>query len=112
MCSPQKQMFTDVLQNGLKDCNFIKKRLLCRYFPVKFVRFLRTYFLQKTSGVCFCPQNGLKETKRYSKKRYSRNTFFKTITQRNGSNYKISWKCFLIMKYYHSEVMKNQCGKT
>ena len=29
---------------GLKACNFIKKRLQHRYFPVKFAKFLRTPF--------------------------------------------------------------------
>ena len=31
-------------------CNFIRKRLWHRYFPVNFAKFLRTHFLQKTSG--------------------------------------------------------------
>ena len=31
-------------------CNFIKKRLWQRCFPVNFVKFLRTPFLQNTSG--------------------------------------------------------------
>ena len=30
---------------GLKACNFIKKRLQHRFFPVKFAKFLRTPFL-------------------------------------------------------------------
>ena len=34
--------------------NFIKKRLWHRCFPVNFVTFLRTTFLQNTSGGCFC----------------------------------------------------------
>ena len=38
---------------GLKTCNFIKKRLLRRCFPVKFPKFLRTPFLQSTSGDYF-----------------------------------------------------------
>ena len=69
----KKQPFVDVLQNrcsqkfrkfhrktpvleslfnkaaGLKACNFIKKRLEHRCFPVKFAKFLRTTFLQNTS---------------------------------------------------------------
>ena len=31
-------------------CNFIKKRLWHRCFPVNFAKFLRTPFLQSTSG--------------------------------------------------------------
>ena len=34
--------------------NFIKKRLEHRCFPVNIVKFLRTAFLQNTSGGCFC----------------------------------------------------------
>ena len=48
----------------------ITKRFEHRYFPVKFPKFIRTSFLQNTSGGCFCCQNRSKETKRYSKKRY------------------------------------------
>ena len=38
----------------LKTCNFIKKRLQHRCFPVKIARFLRTPFLHNTSDGCFC----------------------------------------------------------
>ena len=34
-------------------CNFIKKRLQHRCFPVKFAKFLRLPFLWNTSGSCF-----------------------------------------------------------
>ena len=34
-------------------CNFIKKRLWRRCFPVNFAKFIRTPFLQNTSGGCF-----------------------------------------------------------
>ena len=37
---------------GLQLRNFIKKRLWQRFFPVKFAKFLRTLFLQNTSGGC------------------------------------------------------------
>ena len=37
----------------LKVSNFIKKRFQQRCFPLKFVKFLRTAFLQNTSGSCF-----------------------------------------------------------
>ena len=35
---------------GLKHANLFKKRLWQRCFPVNFVKFLRTSFLQNTSG--------------------------------------------------------------
>ena len=35
---------------GLQACNFIKKRIQYRYFPVNFAKFLRTPFLQNTSS--------------------------------------------------------------
>ena len=43
---------------GLKACNFIKKRLQHRCFPVKFKKILRTPFLQNTSHDCFCTSGG------------------------------------------------------
>ena len=59
--------------------NFIKKRKKkCRCFPIKFVKFLRTTFSQNNSGGCFCCQKRSKETKRYSKKRYSADIFVET----------------------------------
>ena len=41
MSAIQKQSLTDVLQNRCQTCNFIKKRLQYRYFPMKFTLFLR-----------------------------------------------------------------------
>ena len=38
------------LKRALKACNFIKKRLWHRCFPVNFAKFLRTPFSQNTSG--------------------------------------------------------------
>ena len=38
---------------GLKACNFIKKRFQHKFFPMNFAKFLRTLFLQNTSGGCF-----------------------------------------------------------
>ena len=34
--------------------NLLKKRLWHRCFPMNFAKFLRTPFLQNTSGGCFC----------------------------------------------------------
>ena len=36
-----------------QTCNFIKKRLQNRCFPVKFAKFCKHLFLQKISGGCF-----------------------------------------------------------
>ena len=38
---------------GLRPAILLKKRLWRRYFPVNFVKFLRTTFCQNTSGSCF-----------------------------------------------------------
>ena len=38
---------------GLRPATFLKKRLWHRCFPVNFAKFLRTPFLQNTSGGCF-----------------------------------------------------------
>ena len=43
--SSRSQMFFRLGVQILKVCNFIKKRLQHRRFPVKFVKFLRTPFL-------------------------------------------------------------------
>ena len=43
---------------GLISATLLKKRPLWqRYFPVNFPKFLRTPFLQNTSGGCFCIWN-------------------------------------------------------
>ena len=39
--------------SGLKPATFLEKRLWHRCFPVNFVQFLRTPFLQNTSDDCF-----------------------------------------------------------
>ena len=39
-----------VLRNFLRPTTLFKKRLWYRYFPVNFAKFLRTPFLQNTSG--------------------------------------------------------------
>ena len=67
-----KQVFLKVLQTSQenicfgvsflktcrwKTCNFIK-RLQHRCFPVKFLKFLGTFFLQNTSGDCSCNSGG------------------------------------------------------
>ena len=42
----QKQSLADALQNRCQVCNFIKKRLQHRCFLMKFMKSLRTPFLQ------------------------------------------------------------------
>ena len=59
----EKKVFLEISQNSqentcardsflikLQACNFIKKESLYRCFPVNFAKFLRTPFLQNTSG--------------------------------------------------------------
>ena len=76
-----KQLWCDLFFNRVADLqasNCIKKRLQHRCFPVNICEIFRTPFLQNASGGCFCRQNRSKETKRYSKKRYSANIFVET----------------------------------
>ena len=64
----EKQLWWSLFFNKVADlqaCNFIKKRLQRKCFPVKFAKFLRTPFLQNTCGGCYCRQNRSKETKRF-----------------------------------------------
>ena len=62
-----KKVFLEISQNSqentcarvtflikLQTGNVIKKETLTQVFSVDFVKFLRTYFLQNTSGSCFC----------------------------------------------------------
>ena len=49
MC--QRLFFNKVA--GLKPATLLKKSLWHRCFPVNFAKFLRTPFLQNTSGGCF-----------------------------------------------------------
>ena len=44
-----ERVFLEISQNSQEN-NFIKKRLWDRCFPVDFVKFVRTPFLQNTSG--------------------------------------------------------------
>ena len=38
---------------GLRSATLLRKRLWHRFFPVNFAKFIRTPFLQNTSGGCF-----------------------------------------------------------
>ena len=60
---------------GLRPATLLKKRLWHRYFPVNFVKFLRTPFLQNTSGrlllyryVKYIRHNSKRPTNRHSKR--------------------------------------------
>ena len=44
---------SEAAAGGVFGVNFIKKKLQHRYFPVNITKFLRTLFLQDTSGGCF-----------------------------------------------------------
>ena len=48
--------FQQCLFRLTKESN-TKRRFWHRCFPVNFTKFLRTQFLQNTSGGCFCPGN-------------------------------------------------------
>ena len=50
-----KKAFSKILQNSKENnCVGVKKRPQYRCFPVNFAKFLRTCFLQNTSGGFFC----------------------------------------------------------
>ena len=49
MRAVQKEFLADLLQNRSQACNFIKKRLQHRCFPMKFIKFFRALFLQNIS---------------------------------------------------------------
>ena len=42
---------------SLETCNFIKKKLQQRCFPVNIATFLRKFYLKNTTGGCFCTFN-------------------------------------------------------
>ena len=45
-----KKLFLEITQNSHSQCLFFDKVVGLRCFPVNFAKFLRTPFLQKTSG--------------------------------------------------------------
>ena len=50
-----KKIFLKILQNPLEStCNFFKRETLAQMFSCKLCKFLRTSFLQNTSGGCSC----------------------------------------------------------
>ena len=48
-----KRLCQSLFFSGLKPATLLKKRLWHRYFSVNFTKYLRTPFLQNTSGGCF-----------------------------------------------------------
>ena len=59
----QKQSLADVLQSRCQACNFIKKRLQHRRFPMKFTKFLRTLFLVLQNTFTLVAASGTKQCK-------------------------------------------------
>ena len=59
----QKQSLADVLQNRCQACNFIKKRLQHRCFPMKFTKFLRTLFSVLKNTFTLVATSGSKQCK-------------------------------------------------
>ena len=63
----EEKLFLGISQNSQEStcarvseaCNFIKKRLWHRCFPVNFAKFLRTSFYRAPLGDCFCPRSGI-----------------------------------------------------
>ena len=54
-----KQLYQSLFFNKVADirpATLLKKRLWHRCFPVSFAKFLKTLFLQNTSGGCLCAQ--------------------------------------------------------
>ena len=45
-----KNLYQSLYFNKVAACNFLKKKIGYRYFPVNFAKFLRTPFLQNNSG--------------------------------------------------------------
>ena len=54
-----KMVFLEISQNSQEiSCNFIKKEALAQVFPCEFCEICNnTFFLQNTSGGCFCRCN-------------------------------------------------------
>ena len=63
----EEELFLGISQNSQEStcarvseaCNFIKKRLWHRCFPMNFAKFLRTPIYRAPLGDCFCPKSGL-----------------------------------------------------
>ena len=53
MGSPWRARFSKLKYGVVKSLSLLKKRFWHSYFPVNFVKFLRTLFFKNTSGGCF-----------------------------------------------------------
>ena len=56
-CLPQKQSFTNALQNGLKCLQLYEKEAPTQVFSCEICEILKPPVLQNTSGGCLCRQN-------------------------------------------------------
>ena len=52
----QSLFFNKVAGLSPQACKFIKKEALAQVFSCDFAKYLKTLFLQNTSGGCFCSQ--------------------------------------------------------
>ena len=73
---------------GLKACNFIKKRLQHRCFPLKFAKFLRTPILKNICDACFCTVHLVTVVATYKSEIYSWEVC-------KDENYQLSWRTFI-----------------
>ena len=85
---------------GLKDCNFIKKRLQHRCFPVNIVKFLRTAFYTEHLRGCFCTLGTaeLENIVRRNGKKHSQVGISNSITINEDHNiYTYSFFCLVVL---------------
>ena len=66
--SPKKKQYQSFFFNKVAGPTFLKKKIWHRCFPVNFPKFLRTPFLQKTSGQFLLPCKYLKKLVWYKTK--------------------------------------------
>ena len=78
-----------LIKMQIQTCDFVKKRLQNKSFLAKFAKFLRTHFLQNTSGGCFRKLKYRKKSitlnnedlKRRTKRLNMKNTYIFLFTQ-------------------------------
>ena len=73
---------------GLKACNFIKKRLQHRCFPLKFAKFLKAPFLKNICDDCFSTVHLVTVVVTYKSEIYSWEVW-------KDENYQLSWRLFV-----------------
>ena len=95
---------------NIRRCLFTK-RLQRKCFPAKFAKFLAQLFYRTPLVTASVAKTDKKKNKDILRKDTLR-IFLLKHNDRKKQNYKIKRKYFLTMKYYHSEVIKNQVRKT